>query len=83
MLNTKQKEYQDELNKLKNLSFRYAQKYPDEVPNFYDEEIARLFSAARLKGITLSEDGEMIDDHITILVKKANAQPAKARKESI
>lgn len=83
MLNTKQKEYQEELNKLKNLSFRYAQKYPDEVPNFYDKEIARLFSAARLKGITLSEDGEMIEDYRTIIIKKANAQPSKAGKKSI
>ena len=82
MLKTQQ-EFENELNKLKNLSFRYAQKYPDEVPNFYDEEIARLFSVAKLKGITLSEDGEMIEDCITLLVKKANAQPATSRKESI
>jgi len=82
MLKTQQ-EFENELNKLKNLSFRYAQKYPDEVPNFYDEEIARLFSVAKLKGITLSEDGEMIEDHITLLVKKANAQPATSRKENI
>ena len=71
MLKTQQ-EFENELNKLKNLSFRYAQKYPDEVPNFYDEEIARLFSVAKLKGITLSEDGEMIDDYRIVILKKAN-----------
>jgi len=83
MLNTKQKEFENELNKLKNLSFRYAQKYPDEVPNFYDKEIAMLYYQAKLNGVSLPEDGEMIDDHITLLVKKANAQPATSRKESI
>jgi len=71
MLKT-QEDFENELNKLKNLSFRYAQKYPDEVPNFYDEEIARLFSVAKLKGITLSEDGEMIDDYRIVILKKAN-----------
>ena len=71
MLNTKQKEYQEELNKLKNLSFRYAQKYPDEVPNFYDKEIAMLHYQARHNGVLLSEDGEMIDDYRTIILKKA------------
>ena len=83
MLNTKQKEYQDELNKLKNLSFRYAQKYPDEVPNFYDKEIAMLYYQAMHNGVLLCEDGEMIEDHITILVKKANAQPATSRKKEL
>jgi len=71
MLKT-QEDFENELNKLKNLSFRYAQKYPDEVPNFYDEEIARLFSVEKLKGITLSEDGEMIGDYRIVILKKAN-----------
>ena len=70
MLNTKQKEYQDELNKLKNLSFRYAQKYPDEVPNFYDIEIEALFAVARSKGIQLDEEGFFDMDHKSIAVAK-------------
>lgn len=82
MLKTQQ-DFENELNKLKNLSFRYAQSNPCEVINFYDEEIARLFLAARLKGIYLSEDGEMIDDYRTVIIKKANAQPATSRKKSI
>jgi hypothetical protein len=82
MLNTQQ-DFEDELNKLKNLSFRYGQWNRSEVINFYDEEIARLFSAARLKGIILPEDGEMQDDYRTIIIKKANAQAAKARKKEL
>lgn len=59
----------EKLENLKNLSFRYGQKNPDEVPNFYDKEISALFAEARRNGIELSEEGyTVLDDKSKALI---------------
>lgn len=60
---------QEKLQQLKNLSFRHAQKNPDEVPNFYDKQISALFAEARKKNIDLSEEGHtVLDDKSQALI---------------
>jgi hypothetical protein len=50
-------ELQKQLQQLRNLSYRHAQKHPDDIPNFYDREIEALFAIARAKGMKLDEEG--------------------------
>ena len=70
-------DYQKELTKLQNLSFRYAQHHPDEVPNFYDKEINNLHAIARSNGVELSEEGLFIYDD------KSHARLTETRKEKL
>jgi hypothetical protein len=60
----------EKLEKLKNLSFRYGQKNPDDIPNYYDREIEALFAIARAKGVKLDEEGHFEMDQKSIAVAK-------------
>ena len=66
----KQQLYEDQLNKLRNLSYRYAQNNPEEVPNFYDKEISQLVAEASFSGIYLDEEGNFEMDQKSIAVAK-------------
>jgi hypothetical protein len=63
-------ELQKQLQQLRNLSYRHAQKHPDDIPNFYDREIEALFAIARAKGVKLDEEGYFDMDQKSIAVAK-------------
>ena len=62
--------YEEELNKLRNLSYRYAQNNPDEVPNFYDKEISQLFAEASFCGFYLDQEGFFEPDEKSINIMR-------------
>lgn len=66
----KQQLYEDQLNKLRNLSFRYAQNNPEEIPNFYDKEISQLVAEASFFGIHLDQEGFFEPDEKTINIMR-------------
>ena len=62
--------YEEELNKLRNLSYRYAQNNPDEIPNFYDKEISQLVAEASFFGFYLDQEGFFEPDEKTINIMR-------------
>lgn len=62
--------YEEELNKLRNLSYRYAQNNPDEIPNFYDKEISQLVVEASFSGIYLDQEGFFEPDEKTLKIMR-------------
>ena len=59
-----------ELNHLRNLSYREAQRHPELIFNFYDDEIEELFGIARRNAIELDEEGHFDMDQKSIAVAK-------------
>ena len=75
--------FSEQLNRLRNLSFRTSQRninhtndFSDDFDiNFYDKEIEKLFIEAKSHGISLDEfeDGSFVLDHESRKMSKARS----------
>lgn len=72
MKNELEHKLKKQLNHLRNLSYRHAQKHSELIFNFYDDEIEELFGIARRNGIELDEEGFFEMDQKSIAVAKKN-----------